>query len=342
MTRIWRIYKATGKCGRAYVGVTTQTVQKRWEQHIRDARNGAPYLLHRAIRKYGTGWFSVEELTVCFSKREAIVCEKALIAAHDTYAHAKNGFNLTYGGDGNWGWKPTLETRKKIGAKSAERLAANPEYVQRMIAARTGPPPVTQKKRDRAAAMGRAKKGIKLSDEHRAKISAAGVGRVKSPETIKKMKALRPKGKWKPPQEWVEKMRITKTGKKLSPENADRVTAILNNNRWKSLTPESLKKRSDSQKKVWSDPVKKMERKARQNTPEFRKKLSDGVRRANENMSEETRKLRRDVMARNNRDPKIKHRQWCARQYEKALAARIGYERPYRPRGERRRNIQAA
>lgn len=208
--KTWTIYKITGNCGRAYVGLTSRKVIVRWANHIRDAANGSETFLHRAMRKYGVGWFSVATLCECYSKREAVTAERALIAAHNTYAHAGSGFNLTYGGDGNWGWKPSHEVRAKIGAKSAERMAANPEYVRKMVDGHNSSTRKRPSNSARAAEMGRSKKGTKLSPEHAAKVRVQLIGRPKSDETLAKMRSTRPKGEWKPPQGWVDKMIVSK------------------------------------------------------------------------------------------------------------------------------------
>lgn len=206
---IFYIYKITGNCGRSYVGVTKRTVMLRWKQHMKDASNGSTTVLHRAIRKYGAGWFTTTTLTECYSKREASVCERAMIATHDTFCHNGNGFNLTCGGEGNWGWKPSSETKNKIGQKSKERIALNPMYVRNMISAR-GLGSARPGNSKRAIEMGHAKKGIKLSEDHKRKVSLAGFGRIKSESTLQKMRINRPKGIWKPSPESVEKMKATK------------------------------------------------------------------------------------------------------------------------------------
>lgn len=62
MSDVWTIYKITGNCGRGYVGVTKRGAMVRWKQHIKDAKNGANFVLHRAIRKYGAEWFTIQTL----------------------------------------------------------------------------------------------------------------------------------------------------------------------------------------------------------------------------------------------------------------------------------------
>lgn len=218
MESIWVIYKITGMCGRAYVGATKNGVRARWRQHQRDASYGVDTYLYRAMRKYGAGWFSVQILCECASKEEAKRAERAMITVHNTYANTGNGFNLTYGGDGNWGWKPSTETKARIGVKSAERMANNPDYSRKMVSGHTKDSRKRPGNRDRAISMGHAKKGIKLSEYQREKLRTASIGRVKTESEIAKLKAKRPKGIWKNPPEWTAKMKRTKRSDSLHRE----------------------------------------------------------------------------------------------------------------------------
>lgn len=93
------IYKITCKInGKAYIGKTTKTVQKRFGEHLRDCRKrrceNRP--LYRAIRKYGVDSFTVETLEEVdlenMSERETY-----WIDYFHTYS---DGYNATAGGDG--------------------------------------------------------------------------------------------------------------------------------------------------------------------------------------------------------------------------------------------------
>jgi len=45
--------------GKKYVGCTRVTVSRRWIQHRSAAKNGSPFALHQAIRKYGFNKFQM-------------------------------------------------------------------------------------------------------------------------------------------------------------------------------------------------------------------------------------------------------------------------------------------
>ena len=84
--------------GKVYVGLT-KLIKKRWGEHLSAARNGSPYPLHRAIRKYGPQSFVVTCLeTVITNREDLLAAEIRQIAAHD--CTAPKGYNLTLGGEG--------------------------------------------------------------------------------------------------------------------------------------------------------------------------------------------------------------------------------------------------
>jgi len=48
------IYIITNKItGKQYVGQTIQKLNRRWGQHITNAKNGLDYLIYRSMRKHG-------------------------------------------------------------------------------------------------------------------------------------------------------------------------------------------------------------------------------------------------------------------------------------------------
>lgn len=125
--QIWLVYKATGKCGRGYIGITTMPMRGRKAAHKSAAKKGQKGPFYDAIRKYGYDHFSWEILTECYSSLEAIKCEQAMIAVHDTL-YTKNGWNRNIGGGGNVHGHLQEETKKKISDAVIKRNAQNPEY----------------------------------------------------------------------------------------------------------------------------------------------------------------------------------------------------------------------
>src|SRR2546428_10604780 len=98
--------------GKHYGGKTEKTFAIRWSQHLRNARGGSKFPLHRAIRKYGPEAFKL--LMECKVENKIMLdaAETAFISSFN--AKAPHGYNLTNGGEGKSGYKATEETCRKI------------------------------------------------------------------------------------------------------------------------------------------------------------------------------------------------------------------------------------
>lgn len=85
--------------GKGYVGQTIKTFEKRWTQHLSDARNEryANIILHKAIRKYGDDAFEHTILAETDNLPELYLLEIEQIAKQGT--KVPNGYNMTDGGD---------------------------------------------------------------------------------------------------------------------------------------------------------------------------------------------------------------------------------------------------
>lgn len=105
---MWTVYCHENRVnGKRYVGITSREITERW----RDGK-GYQNCFGRAVEKYGWDSFEhyvlFEDVTESFAKhkeKELIKCFNCLVP---------NGYNLTEGGDGNCGWKPSQSTRDKI------------------------------------------------------------------------------------------------------------------------------------------------------------------------------------------------------------------------------------
>lgn len=96
--------------GKKYVGQTTKTVKKRFNQHA--CLNKYP--IGMAIYKYGRKKFRYGIIKTCYSKEELNYWEKFYIAA--LRSKCPTGYNRTDGGEGTSGNFCTDETRKKKSA----------------------------------------------------------------------------------------------------------------------------------------------------------------------------------------------------------------------------------
>lgn len=107
--------------GKVYVGKTERrqapdkALAWRWRTHCRVAERGGSAMLHRAIRKYGAASFSVEVICETADRFELIELEKKFIAQFRSFPPALGfGYNLTAGGEGLIGFKPTAEQRQRL------------------------------------------------------------------------------------------------------------------------------------------------------------------------------------------------------------------------------------
>lgn len=86
------------KNNKLYVGVTTESIEERFYNHIKLAERGGGNTIHNAIRKHGKESFEVFILTVKSNLSEAFEAERKYINWLDTYKGV--GYNETKGGEG--------------------------------------------------------------------------------------------------------------------------------------------------------------------------------------------------------------------------------------------------
>lgn len=111
------VYRVThAESGKSYVGLTIQTLERRWRYHIEQARSGGvrdKASLHQAIRDFGIEAFSIEQIDSGTSKLTLEAKERLWIEKLGTAAPA--GFNIAEGGvSGGSNRKPTVVDGKKF------------------------------------------------------------------------------------------------------------------------------------------------------------------------------------------------------------------------------------
>lgn len=87
------IYRITSPSGRCYVGMTHQSLSKRWSQHKALAKKGKKHPFYNAIRKHGPENFIVEIIDTADDVETAKELEMKYIASENTY------YNISIGGD---------------------------------------------------------------------------------------------------------------------------------------------------------------------------------------------------------------------------------------------------
>lgn len=115
------LYVVSNRVNRkCYVGWTGDQAQQRWNEHCQEAKRGeSERYFCKAIRKYGREGFDWEVIQTFHTKEEAIQAEIYWIAELKRFGIEL--YNLTEGGEGTVGWKPTDEQRRQMSiARSGE------------------------------------------------------------------------------------------------------------------------------------------------------------------------------------------------------------------------------
>jgi group I intron endonuclease len=126
------IYKATNVInGKIYIGLTTRSFKERIIGHRSDALKGSTTYFHNALRKYGFENFEWVVIDECKEFNELCCLEQFYIKYFQT--NNKNfGYNLTKGGEGTFGYKPTYESIQKWKNSLPDRSGENnPFYGKR-------------------------------------------------------------------------------------------------------------------------------------------------------------------------------------------------------------------
>lgn len=165
------VYKVTNKVnGKVYIGMSKYGLQERKSRHVRDSETPMNYF-HRALRKYKEEDFIWSIIDKCKTDvyDDLREMEVAWIAYYDSF---RNGYNSTYGGEGNHGLAISEETRKRMSDAQKGKKLTN-ETKRRISESRKG---------DKNHNYGKS-----MSKEVKEKLSKILKGRVMSDETKAKM-----------------------------------------------------------------------------------------------------------------------------------------------------------
>lgn len=100
--------------GRHYIGQTYRSLPSRWKCHVRRSAKGSNTAFHNAIRKYGPNLFYGDILWTGEAAKDALDDkEKYFIQYYGSY-NSVNGYNLTRGGDGCFGFKHRISARLRM------------------------------------------------------------------------------------------------------------------------------------------------------------------------------------------------------------------------------------
>jgi hypothetical protein len=190
-----------------YVGTTIGSVSTRWREHRRNAFViKKPQPLYVAMREYGADTFVVSTLGRYLTYEDLLQAERDAIATLHTLT--PNGYNRVAGGPGNFGWKMSDETRRRIAAKAIGRPAWN-KGIPNSQTARDKMSLARKGKGKTPAQLAAVRRPRKVTLETRAKMSATH-RRIGSGKRL-------PHG-WKHSAETCEKIAALKRGRKATPE----------------------------------------------------------------------------------------------------------------------------
>lgn len=119
------IYALRSPSGKAYVGLTSMPVTRRWSNHVMRAQRAerpSAHPLMAAIAKYGPENFEIEVLEEGLTREEAMAAEKAWIIREGS--QAPGGYNVSPGG----------EADGATGAQRLRELLQDPEWREDYIA----------------------------------------------------------------------------------------------------------------------------------------------------------------------------------------------------------------
>lgn len=193
---------------KCYVG-SSVCLASRLDSHRKALIKGTHYnrLLQRSWTKYGELKFEFVPIVNC-ERSELIPLEQELIDKLKA-ADPSFGFNLHLKADSSLGYKRSIETRLKIAAFMKGKKPS-PEMIEAARKVNTGKrfkrPP------EFGAKISASRKGMKLSEKHRAAISKAGIGRTPSEETRAKLRTAQQNRS----AETIEKMVASHRGRKRS------------------------------------------------------------------------------------------------------------------------------
>lgn len=147
---------------KVYIGQTVHKLEVRKNRHVKDAliRTSNIYF-HNAIRKYGQQNFKWVVLEHCDSKEELDEIEFHYIKQYNSIK--PYGYNLTFGGEGSFGYKHSDSIKKKM----SEASFSSDRHVNRG----------KHLSKEWRGKISLSHIGVKLTEEHRRKMSESRKGR---------------------------------------------------------------------------------------------------------------------------------------------------------------------
>lgn len=253
------IYAITDSLGRQYIG-SSHNIKKRWQKHKSRLRAGDHInrKLQNAWNKNGEEFFSFSIKIICGKDTLPIYEEIAFKAFCPHY----NIWHTTSPGRRGKTISEETRARQSLAAKTSPRSIANmaalhsPEMMAKAARAFSE----SEKAQAHLARLHESQRGVKRSEESRARMRAAQAGKVFSPEHRAKITASR--AGYRPTAETRAKMSEAQRNRSYTPEQlAEKGAKISAANKGVSMTQEARANMSIAKKgKPWSQARRKAQR----------------------------------------------------------------------------------
>ena len=219
------IYKITFDNGKNYIGLTT-SLEDRIKEHKQCAKSGNNRILYNALRKFKMeDTFELIKIDSANTQEELCQKEKYYIYQYNSYYKNGKGYNMTYGGDGSFGYKFTKKQRQKISEANKERFK-DPEEIKKNSEAQKNyhlnNPEAAQKKSEEM------KNYYRNNPEARQKISETQKQRFEDPKERQKCSEAQ-KERFEDPKERQKCSEAQKNYHLNNPEAAQKISQALKN-----------------------------------------------------------------------------------------------------------------
>ena len=281
------IYKIQFPNGKHYIGLTTTSLEQRTKEHNSCAKNGDTKCLYNALRKYNmVDSFELTEIDTADTLEE--LCEKEIlyIQEYNSYYMDRNGYNMTFGGEGTNGYVYTEEDRQR-NSKAQKKRFENPEERENLI--------ISQKK------YWEKPESIKKHCERMKKRFEDNPELAKEMSESQKKRFENPEEREKHCERMKQRFEDNPT---LAKEHSERMKKRFGDN------PELKEKMSQLQKEYWDNPesrqlISEKKKKYYQDNPEARQKHSEALKKYYENP--EARQKNKDAQKKSYEDnPELK------------------------------------
>ena len=127
------IYKISFLNGKNYIGITICDIKKRQREHKSAVNSGKTLCIYNALRKHIDKLETdfCEKIDTASSLEELYEKEKMYIQKYNSHYIHGNGYNMTYGGEGNHGYIFTEEHKKNMSERQTKRFE-NPEEKEKL------------------------------------------------------------------------------------------------------------------------------------------------------------------------------------------------------------------